>query len=176
MTTVRSVVAQGLPMSPMIEYLGRCRRITSGFRRKHFSAVCVMAGYEEGKNAAVECRRSHDRIAGLPAGGLARRRVAAIAAFSPVSVRDAKKETSCGLRDRRRHDRLGHCEQPEPASRKRNRRHFLKLCCWERFDLLSAIVPSGRPIAILNDPNSPESNAQSHAARISQRTPRLCGK
>jgi putative ABC transport system substrate-binding protein len=167
---LRPIAARGQPAVPAIGFLAPMSPNNVRMQTAAFHRGLTEAGYEDGRNVHIEYRWGQDRIAEVPAlaADLVRRQVNVIAAFSTVGVRAAKNATSSipvvfvtgddpvasGIVT----------NLNRPGANVTGVTFQSSVVGTKRFELLRALVPPDSLIAVLNDPNSPESQAQSRDA------------
>jgi putative tryptophan/tyrosine transport system substrate-binding protein len=162
--------ARGQQAMPVIGFLAPMSPNNVQLQTQAFHRGLAEAGYEEGKNINVQYRWGDDRIAQMPAlaADLVHRQVDVIAAFSTVSVRAAKNATSTiPIVFMTGDDPIASgivTSFNRPGANVTGVTFASSVVGTKRFELLRTLVPSSSLIAVLNDPNSPESQGQSRDA------------
>jgi putative ABC transport system substrate-binding protein len=162
--------AQQLAM-PVVGYLATVARDAVPFQTVSFHRGLAEIGYTEGSNLVIEYRWGDDRVERLPAlaDDLVTRRVDVIAAFATASIRAAKAATgsvpivfltgddpiTAGLVD----------SLSRPSGNLTGVTFSTAALGAKRLELLRILIPKGDQIALLTDPNSPESVTQSNDLR-----------
>jgi putative ABC transport system substrate-binding protein len=159
--------ARGQTDLPVIGFLAPMSPNNVQMQTAAFHRGLAEAGYEDNKNVRIEYRWGQDRIADVPAlaADLVRQQVNVIAAFSTVAIRAAKNATTeIPIVFMTGDDPIASkivSNVARPEANVTGVTFQSSVVGAKRFELLRTLVPSNNLIAIVNDPNSPESQAQS---------------